>query len=404
MPVNKEKAKVSIVKTKPQPEYQQIRQAVQQSLDLIGGIRDVVKPKDLVLINPSWVAPPVEREAGCITIPEVTQAVADIVKDLGARPVIAESSAVGVSSEKVIQESGYRKLREMGYEVVDLKSLKKTVKMPVENARVFENIDTWDLVQQADVIISVPKLKTHDQTEMTCAIKKLKGLLTDDAKKAMHQQGLFDGVIDLMAAVKPRLAVVDAIVCQEGVGPVFGKPVEMNLILAGKDLVAVDAVSARLIGYDPQETLLTVNAADRGLGVMNSENIEVLGEKLENVRRRFLRSIEDEPVEMEGFDLIHGEATCTGCRNTVMSALIDMRNSDQLMYLPGVTVLTGDAPLPADVPREDIVTVGLCMKENKTARHVKGCPPNNFLVVKAIIGGRAEADRMYADDSPDGAD
>jgi len=404
MPVNKEKAKVSIVKTEPQPEYQQIRQAVQQSLDLIGGIRDVVKPEDLVLINPSWVAPPVDREAGCITIPEVTRAVADIVKDLGARPVIAESSAVGVSSEKVIQESGYRKLREMGYEVIDLKSLKKTVKMPVDNAKVFESIDTWDLVQQADVIISVPKLKTHDQTEMTCAIKKLKGLLTDDAKKAMHQQGLFDGVIDLMSAVKPRLAVVDAIVCQEGVGPVFGKPVEMNLILAGKDLVAVDSVCAQLIGYDPKEILLTVNAAARDLGLMNSEHIEILGEKLENVQHRFLRSIEDEPVEMEGFDLIHGEATCTGCRNTVMSALIDMRNSDQLMYLPGVTVLTGDTPLPADVPREDIVTVGLCMKENKSARHVKGCPPNNYLVVKAIIGGRAEADRMYADDSPHGVE
>ena len=103
MTTNREKAQVSIVKTKPQAGYPQIRQAVQQSLDLIGGIRDIVKPDHLVLINPSWVAPPVEREAGCITIPEVTRAVADIVMDIGARPVIAESSAVGVDSEKVIE-------------------------------------------------------------------------------------------------------------------------------------------------------------------------------------------------------------------------------------------------------------------------------------------------------------
>jgi hypothetical protein len=224
-------------------------------------------------------------------------------------------------------------------------------------------------------------------------------LLTDNAKKAMHQEGLFDGVIDLLSAVKPRLAVVDAIVCQEGVGPVFGKPVEMNLVLAGKDLVAVDAVCAKLIGYQPREILLTVNAAARGLGVMDLEKIEIKGRKLENVKRRFLRSTEDEPVQMEGFRLIHGEAACTGCRNTVMSALIDMRNANQLMYLPGVTVLTGDAPLPADGSPEDIVTIGLCMKEKKTARHVKGCPPNNFLVVKAIIGSRAEAGRRYADES-----
>jgi uncharacterized protein (DUF362 family) len=398
MPISQENTQVSIVKTDPQADYAQIRQAVQQSLDLIGGIRDIVKPNDLVLINPSWVAPPVEREAGCITIPEVTRAVADIVRDSGARPVIAESSAIGVDSEKVIAQSGYLKLRELGYEVIDLKSLPTKVDLPVENAKVFDSIQTWDLVQQADVIISVPKLKTHDQTEMTCAIKKLKGLLTDKNKKAMHRRGLFEGVIDLLAAVKPSLAVVDAIVCQEGAGPIFGKPVEMNLILAGKDLVAVDAVSARLIGYHPRETLLTVNAARRGLGIMDPEQIEIVGEPLENVRRRFLRSIDDEPVTMEGFELIHGQATCTGCRNTVMSALIDMRNADQLMYLPGVTVLTGDAPLPDGVDGEDIVTVGLCMKDKQTARHVKGCPPNNYLVVKAIIGDRAEAGRMYADD------
>jgi uncharacterized protein (DUF362 family) len=307
-----DKTKVSIVKTGPNPEYQKIRAAVQEALDLIGGVRDIIKPGDLVLINPSWVAPPVDRAAGCITIAEVPRALADIVKEMGARPVIAESSAVGVDSAKVIQQSNYRELLEMGYEVVDLKARKAHADMAVENGKVFENVECWELVRQADVIISVPKLKTHDQTEMTCAIKKLKGLLTDKAKKAMHQQGLFEGVIDLLSAVKPRLAVVDAIICQEGLGPVFGKPVEMNLILAGKDLVAVDATCARLIGYHPSEILLTVNAAARGLGTLDTEQIETVGERLENVKRRFLRAVEDNPEEVEGFQLIHDEATCTG--------------------------------------------------------------------------------------------
>jgi uncharacterized protein (DUF362 family) len=401
---NMQKASVSIVKTPAGPDFEQIYAAVKQSLDLIGGIEDIIQPGHLVLINPSWVAPPVEREAGCITLPEVARAVADIVKAAGARAVIAESSAVGVDSEKVIQSSGYRDLQEMGYEVINLKATKAKVDLPVEDGIIFDQVECWELVKEADVIISVPKLKTHDQTEMTCAIKKLKGLLTDKAKKAMHQEGLFDGVIDLLSAVKPRLAVVDAIVCQEGVGPVFGKPVEMNLVLAGKDVVAVDAVCARLIGYDPEETLLTKNAAARGLGVMDAAAIDIIGEPLENVQRRFLRAIEDDPVEVEGFELIHGEAACTGCRNTVMSALIDMRNADQLMYLPGVTVLTGKAPFPADVSPDDIVTIGLCMKDNQTVRHVKGCPPNNALVVKAIIGDRAEVKRMYAEEGLDKTD
>ncbi len=67
-------------------------------------------------------------------------------------------------------------------------------------------------------------------------------------------------------------------------------------------------------------------------------------------------------------------------------------------------MVTGDAPLPADVNPESVVTVGLCMQENKSEQHVKGCPPNNALVVKAIIGNRAEVKRMYAEESLDKTD
>lgn len=392
------KVKVSIVKTNPKPKYREIRDAIDKALGLIGGIEDIIKPGRLVLINPSWVAPPVEREAGCITLPEVSRAISEIVKEMGARPVIAESSAVGVDTDKVIESSGYKDLREMGYEVVNLKKTPSS-ELHVSNGKIFKTFESYKLVKQADVIISVPKLKTHDQTEMTCAIKKLKGLLSDKSKRSMHQEGLFEGVIDLLSVLKPKVAIVDAIICQEGVGPIFGKPVEMNLIVAGKDLVAVDSTCARLIGYEPSETLLTVNASKRGLGVMDLDQIEIVGEPLDAVKRRFLRSIEDNPVEVEGFQLIYGEATCTGCRNTVMSALIDMRNADQLMYLPGVTVVTGGAPLLEGVPRGNIVTVGKCMpSESRTIRHVKGCPPNNALIVKAIIGDRAEVKRMYAEE------
>jgi uncharacterized protein (DUF362 family) len=305
------KTKVALVKTNARTGYPEIGDAVDKALALIDGIRDIIRPGQLVHINPSWVAPPVEKEAGCITIPEIPRAIADIVKRLGARPVIADSSAVGVDTEKIIRESGYGELRAMGYEVVNLKETPHA-DLPVQNGKVFDVLSIWQLVQEADVVISVPKLKTHDQTEMTCAIKNLKGLLTDREKRTMHRVGLFDGVVDLMTVVKPALAVVDATICQEGLGPIFGKPVEMNLIVAGKDLVAVDSTCAQLIGYEPRETLLTVNAAKRGLGVMDPAQIEILGEPLDRIKRRFLRSIEDDPVEVEGFRLVHGGTTCTG--------------------------------------------------------------------------------------------
>jgi len=391
------KSRVSIVKTNPQPNFQSICGAVEKAITLIGGIKDIIKPGKTVLLNPSWVAPPTEPEKGCITQAEVTRAVADIVQEMGARAIIAESAAVGVDSEKVIEASGYRNLRESGYEVFDLKKAEKTL-IPVPGWKVFKEIESYQLVRDADVIVSIPKMKTHDQTEITCAIKKLKGLLSDQYKRMMHQEGLFEGVVDLLAAVKPQLTIVDAIYCQEGLGPVFGKPVEMDLILAGKDLVAVDAVCGWIMDFQPEEVLLTMTAAKRGLGTAKLEEIEIVGEPLNKVRRRFLRSTEDNPVQVEGFNLIYGGVTCTGCRNTVMSALVDMRNADQLMYLPGVTVVTGDPAIPPFVPTESIVTVGKCVPEGKRGqRYVRGCPPNNVYVVQAIIGERGKAKRMYAE-------
>lgn len=379
------KSIVSITKVRRNPDSKEIEKAVRRGISLIGGIEDIISSGDLVLINPSWVAPPADPESAVITCPEVTRAVADMVREMGAEPVIAESSCVGVDTEKVIENSGYNDLRNQGYRVVDLKKTPK-VKVPIDNGYVLKEVETFELVTQAHVIISVPKLKTHDQTEMTCSLKKMKGLESDKDKRRMHQVGIFKGISDINTVFKPALTVVDAILCQEGLGPIFGRPLEMDLVVAGKDPVSVDSICSQIIGYKPEEILVTKFAAERGLGVMDNEFIEVVGEKLEKVKRRFMRSIEDNPVQVEGFSLIHGGVTCTGCRNGVMSALADMRRDNQLMYLPGVTVITGDPPVPVGTSKDSIVAVGQCVPAKKRGkRFVKGCPPNNVFIVQAII-------------------
>jgi len=391
------KTKVSIVKTGKSPDYPAVMAAVREAVELVGGIKDIIKPGQLVLIKPNLVASPGTKESGACTWPEVSRAVADLVRELGARPVIAESSAAGVKTEVVMEEAGYFALRDMGYEVVNLDEAPLAEVSVPGGSGIYEPMLTFELALQADVIISVPTLKCHDQTEITCAMKNLKGLLPDKMKKKFHQEGLFEGVCDLMRAFKPRLAVVDAIICQEGVGPIFGDPVEMNLILASKDLVAVDAVSGRLIGYEPEEVMLTTMGAEVGLGVMAADQIEVVGQALESVSRRFVRSSEvDLTAEIDDFEMIYGQATCTGCRNTALSALIDMKNADQFEYLPGTTVIIGDAEIPAGTKTDNLVTVGRCVpKERRTGRYAKGCPPENVEIVRAILGDRAETDRMY---------
>ena len=266
------KSKVSIARTEQSPEYEQILSAVEKAVDLIGGIREFVRPGQKVLVNPSWVSVVPKREQAAITLPEVTRAVADIVKSAGANPIIAESSAIGIDSEKVIQDSGYLELRNLGYEVVDLKQT-DIVMMEIPNGKIFKEIQTFKLVKEADVIIPVAKLKTHDQMELTLAIKKLKGLLSDKYKREFHQQGVFEACVDWYEALRPQLSIVDAIYCQEGLGPIFGKPVEMDLIVAGQDAVAVDAVCGFITGFEPEEVPITLEAAQRGLGVMTRDAI-----------------------------------------------------------------------------------------------------------------------------------
>jgi len=390
---------VSIVKTNGNDE-KDIDVAVRKALELIGGVEDIIKPGYKVLINPNLVAPAKERLSGAVTRYEVCKAIADVVKELGAIPVIAESSAAGVDTEKVIKFAEYDKLRDLGYEVVDLKKAEKA-EIRLENGVIVKDLNTWKLVADADVIISVPVMKIHDQTDVTLGIKNLKGLINDKQKREFHQLGVFDGVVDIIQCLKPQLVVMDGTIAQEGLGPVFGEPVDLGLIIASKDIVAGDAVGSTVMGYEnPRDIKITRIANERGLGEIDLDKIEVKGERIEDVKRRFKRACE---VEIEGvppFTLIDDPSACTGCRTTIISAIMDMKNDNIQHLLEGKTIVIGMLPeekLPKDIKKEDLILMGKCTKHlEKYGTHVKGCPPNNIWVVNAIAGEGNEVKRRYA--------
>lgn len=385
---------VAITKTDPRPNPEQINLAVHEALALLGDLSDIIRPGSLVLIKPNLVAVPDRSNSGAITNAEVCKTIADYISEMGARPVIAEASAAGIDTEKVIEVGGYDRLRHLGYEVIDLKKTSK-VSLQIPNGQAITEVKSFELVLKADAIISVPVLKTHDQTEATLSLKNLKGLITDDEKKAFHSNSVFDCVVDLVSALKPVLTVVDGIYGQEGLGPIFGKTVEMDLIIAGRDLVAVDAVCGSVMGFKPEELLLSVKAAHRGLGTDDLNQISVRGKRIDEVKRRFMRASEDVIVDVEGFNLVLEKGACTGCRNTVLSSIVDIKNDGKLDCLRGKIVIAGpldEAKLPEGVSPEDLVLVGKCTQSlAHRGKHVKGCPPNNFWVVQAIAGERAKS-------------
>jgi uncharacterized protein (DUF362 family) len=140
----------------------------------------------------------------------------------------------------------------------------------------------------ASTIISVPKLKPHRIATITLSLKNMMGALA--SKGTMHRGNLSKKVADLASVLRPSVSVVDGIIAGEG-HETSGNPVEMNLVIAGTDPVAVDAVGAAVMGIKPTDVKHLVFAEKKGLGTCNLEEITILGEPIEKVERKFQRSL-----------------------------------------------------------------------------------------------------------------
>lgn len=136
-------------------------------------------------------------------------------------------------------------------------------------------------------IISVPKLKLHRIAGVTLSIKNMMGAMTP--KGSMHTN-LSRKIADLASVIKPSIAVIDGIIAGEG-HETSVDPVEMNLVIAGRDPVAVDAVGAAVMGVSPRTVKHLLYAERIGLGTCNLDEIEVVGSPIEEVMRKFRRSL-----------------------------------------------------------------------------------------------------------------
>jgi uncharacterized protein (DUF362 family) len=377
-----DKNTVSIVRI----EEGQVAGAVRKAVDLIGGIETIVKAGEKVLLKVNWCVVPEDPKIGVVTNPVVARAVADLVKEAGAEPIIADSAARGVDTDLVIQSTGYDKLADEGYAVVNLDK-EKVVRLEFPDGEILQKIKTFELVPQVDKIIDIPLFKTHDSAEATLGLKNMKGLLHDDQKSKLHREGLYAGIADVNSRFAPNLVVYDGTWAMEGLGPMYGIPFELNLILAAQNVVAGDAVAGSIMGFEPGELLVTKMAYERGLGEMNLTKIPVVGEPLDSVKRRFKRVEEDDRIIYPNVQIIHSEGTCTGCKVAIMSSLFDMKNKGILDKADGFTFTTGDVELPYGIPQEKVVSVGICVpKEKRGKRWSKGCPPNNIYTIEAVTG------------------
>ena len=227
-------------------------------------------------------------ESGGTTDPIVVEAIIKRLKKLPLEIFVVESDATMTNADKAFEATGMKEMcQKNGIEFLNLRYQKDKVKIPISNCETLGSITVPRIVKES-AIISAAKLKTHMATKVTLGMKNMFGLLPDKLKFKYHAKGISKVVVDINTVIKPALTVIDGFVGMEGRGPTDGTPIRMDLIIAGKDVVATDATAARVMGFDPMEISHIRTAAQKGLG--NIENIEIVGSKLDDVRQVFKRS------------------------------------------------------------------------------------------------------------------
>ena len=263
-------------------DFRDYRSSVGKALDLIG-VAERLPQDRFVIIKPNLTnsnKPPTTTDVRAV------EAVYLYCRDNCKTEIaVGEGTGNGVTKD-TFRANGYTELAE--------KCRIRLIDFNQESAVRLENDDAlqWKEFYLPEIalgafIISLPVLKDHSFTVTTISMKNMFGLLPDKFKAKYHAKGMNNVVVDINTVLRSTLTVIDGFVGMEGRGPVWGTPVQMNLIIAGTDPVATDATACRVMGVKPRKIHYIQRAYEKGLGEI--DDVDVLGERLADVTRVFKR-------------------------------------------------------------------------------------------------------------------
>ena len=382
---------VSIVKGNGRDVYDVVGEAIR----LAGGFKSFIKRDSRVLIKPN-LASPSPSGSGAVTDCRVTEAVTKLVMELNPKSVvIGEGSGYGydvtrpLDSRRGMQTmdafrvSGTLDVAErLGVEVVDL-NRDTPVEVTVPTPLVAESFIIAKTVADSDVIINVPVMKTHYRTIITISYKNMKGVLRLDEKRKTHRLGLDQGIVDLNRTVKSSFTVVDGLTCRLGGGLSDENLAKVDLIVAGRDGVAVDTVCAKVMGFDPERIRTITLAVEEGLGVGDLDKIQVRGAAIESVVQEFEDPQRARAEAYPGVTFIDAQ-TCSACEGEFHSPLFYIREAGLVKRLEGLTVVMGEQA-ESPVVGEKTIFVGKCVQGFKDqGAFVDGCPPRGWALTEKV--------------------
>jgi uncharacterized protein (DUF362 family) len=243
-----------------------------------------------VLLKPNLVEP-TRKSPQMTTHPAIILAAADVFRQCGATVTVGEGPGHVRDTEMALVESGVQEALDDGD--LNFADLNYQQVAWIKNGGQASKLDGFWFprsVIEADLIVSMPKIKTHHWVGVTASLKNLYGVIPGIKygwpKNVLHHAGIPQTVFDINASLPKTIAIVDGITCMEGDGPIMGSAKQMGLVLVGANLTAVDATVCRIMGIDPAKVSYLQLAAD-SLGPIGERSITQRGESWQAVASPF---------------------------------------------------------------------------------------------------------------------
>lgn len=250
----------------------EVYKSVKKSIDLLGGVNSFIKNGDKVLLKPNMFR--ISREG--TTNPAVVHAVAKIFKEGGAELYLTDSPMTHLLKDVADFNGVTEVCNELDIKILPIREVKNTI---VNNPKRSKTFFLPKFLDDMDLIINIPKIKSHPLTVFSGSVKNLFGLCTGTTKSQFHlrfkkKYDFCQMLLDLYSTIQPGLTIMDGI---DGVDS-SGQTKRVGVLLASEDSIALDATVCNILGIPYDLVLTNALGEERNLGVMKKEQIQILGD------------------------------------------------------------------------------------------------------------------------------